>query len=106
MSTITYQTRQMSFEDIKPKRLTKYIKILNVLGSEQLTAREIMQRIGARDMNEVRPRITELVKEYHEIIVCGEKYDTATNRTVALFRRATEQEKIELDNMNHIPNID
>lgn len=105
MNTTTLKTRQLSFEDIKPKRLTKYIKILNVLGSEALTAREIMQRTGARDMNEVRPRITELVKEYHEIIVCGEKHDNATNRTVALFRRATEQEKLELDNMNHIPRL-
>lgn len=103
---ITERTRRESNEKIKPTKLTKYIKILNVLGSQQLTAREIMKRTGARDMNEVRPRITELVKDYHEIIVCGEKYDEATNRTVALFRRATEQEKLELDNMNHIPVID
>lgn len=105
---ITEKTRQLSFEDIKPQRLTKYIKILNVLGNEQLTAREIMKRVGARDMNEVRPRITELCKEYHEMIACGEKLDNETNRTVAIFRRTTEQEKIrlmELDNMNHIPQI-
>lgn len=104
--SITSQTRQLSFEDIKPKRLTKYIKILNVLGNEQLTAREIMKRIGARDMNEVRPRITELCKEYHEMVACGEKFDNETRRTVAVFRRTTEQEKMELDNIKHIPTID
>lgn len=103
---ITQKTRQLSFEDIKPKRLTKYIKILNVLGNEQLTAREIMKRTDARDMNEVRPRITELCKDYHEMIACGEKLDNETNRTVAIFRRTTEQEKMELDNMDHIPRID
>lgn len=103
---ITQQTRQLSFNDIKPKRLTKYIKILNVLGNKQLTAREIMKRTGARDMNEVRPRITELCKDYHEMIACGEKLDNETNRTVAIFRRTTEQEKMELDNMEHIPRID
>ena len=30
---ITQQTRQLSFEDIKPKRLTKYMQILEIIGS-------------------------------------------------------------------------
>lgn len=34
-------TRQLSFEDIKPKKLTKYIQILEVLGNREMTAREI-----------------------------------------------------------------
>ena len=106
MNNITYQTRQLSFEDIKPKRLTKYIKILETLGNNQLTAREIKDRMGAREMNEVRPRITELCKEYHEMIACGKKIEKETNRTVAIFRRTTEQEKMELDNINHIPRIE
>ena len=27
------ETRQMSFEDIKPKRLTKYMQILEIIGN-------------------------------------------------------------------------
>lgn len=105
MSYITEKTRRLSNEEKKKNKLTNYIKILNVLGNEQLTAREIRDRVGAKEMNEVRPRITELCKEYHEMIACGEKLDNETNRTVAIFRKTTEQEKMELDNMNHIPSI-
>lgn len=35
------ETRQMSFEDIKPKRLTKYMQILEILNNREMTAREI-----------------------------------------------------------------
>lgn len=99
MNAITMQTRRLSHEKKKKNKLTNYIKILNVLGNEELTAREIKERVGATEMNEVRPRITELCKDYHEMIACGEKYDAGTNRTVALFRRTTKEEKERLDNL-------
>ena len=35
------ETRQMSFEDIKPKRLTKYMQILEIIDNREMTAREI-----------------------------------------------------------------
>ena len=38
---ITHETRQMSFEDIKPKRLTKYMQILEIIDNREMTAREI-----------------------------------------------------------------
>ena len=112
MNNISYQTRQLSFEDIKPKRLTKYMQILEIIDNKEMTAREIeteMNRKGYSkyyDMNHVRPRLTELVKEYHELVECNTKEDYITHKQVAVYRKATELEKMELDNENHIPRID
>lgn len=109
---ITLMTRQMSFEDIKPKRLTRYLEILEILGNKEMTAREIETIRSEKykpknfDMNHVRPRLTELVKEYHELIECGAKKDYETGKTVAIYRKATEEEKIKIENENHIPYID
>ena len=109
---ITAITRQLSFEDIKPKRLTKYLQILEIIDNNQMTAREVETEMNRRkystffDMNHVRPRMTELVKEYHELIECGTKRDELTNKSVAVYRKTTDLEKMELENENHIPRID
>lgn len=101
--------RQMSFEDIKPKRLTKYMQIIEILGNREMTAREIeneMCKLGYStyfDMNHVRPRLTELANEWHEIIECGSKEDYITHKRVAVYRKTTDQEKMELENIEHIP---
>lgn len=77
-----------------------------------MTAREIeaeMNRQGYSkyfDMNHVRPRLTELANEYHELVECGTKVDYVTKRSVAVYRRATEEEKMISKNMQHIPNIE
>lgn len=104
---ITQETRQLSFEDIKPKRLTKYMQILEIIDNREMTAREIEAEMNKRkyskyfDMNHVRPRLTELVNEYHELVECGTKEDYLTKKNVAIYRRATEVEKMMLDNENH-----
>lgn len=106
------ETRQMSFEDIKPKRLTKYMQILEIIGNREMTAREIEDEMNKKgyskyfDMNHVRPRLTELVNEYHELIECRTKVDYVTKKSVAVYKKATEQEKMEAENMQHIPNIE
>ena len=57
---ITHETRQMSFEDIKPKRLTKYIQILEIIDNREMTAREIEAEMNQKgyskyfDMNHVK----------------------------------------------------
>ena len=105
------ETRQMSFEDIKPKRLTKYMQILEIISDKEMTAREIEAEMNKHgyskyfDMNHVRPRLTELVYEYHELVECGTKVDYVTNKNVAVYKKATEQEKMEAENMQHIPYI-
>ena len=109
---ITAETRQLSFEDIKPKRLTKYIQILEIIDNKKMTAREVEIEMNKRgyskffDMNHVRPRLTELVNEYHELIECGVKKDEVTHKSVAVYRKTTAEEKMKLDNEKHIPRID
>lgn len=103
------ETRQMSFEDIKPKRLTKYMQILEIIDNREMTAREIETEMNRHryskyfDMNHVRPRLTELVKEYHELVECGVKEDNVTHKNVAVYRKATEGEKWAMANESHIP---
>jgi len=117
---ITNKTRAMSYMATQPDAVTRRAQILATIGDKKMTAREIAKEMKQKDMNYVRPRITELVKEYHELIECGEVYDMETNRTVTLFRKTTKEEKKELDdlankklvkkmveeNMDHIPIID
>lgn len=101
------ETRQMSFEDIKPKRLTKYMQILEIISDKKMTAREIETEMNKKkystyfDMNHVRPRLTELVYEYHEIVEDGTKEDYITHKKVAVYRKATEFEKMMMENENH-----
>ena len=41
------ETRQLSFEDIKPQKRTKYMQILEILGERKMTAREIEKEMNA-----------------------------------------------------------
>lgn len=107
------ETRQMSFEEIKPKRLTKYMQILEIIADRKMTAREIeveMNRKGYStyfDMNHVRPRLTELVNEYHELVEENEtREDYVTHKQVAVYRKATKLEKMVAQNMSHVPRLD
>lgn len=68
MSILTMQTRQMSFEDIKPKKKIRYQQILDRLISGPKTAKEVavelfdLQLIPGTDRNYTAPRLTELAK--------------------------------------------
>lgn len=105
------ETRQLSFEDIKPKRLTKYMQILEIIDNREMTAREIETEMNKRgysryfDMNHVRPRLTELVNEYHELVECDTREDYVTHKQVAVYRKATEAEKWSMANECHIPYV-
>lgn len=65
---ITVMTRQMSFEDIKPKRKKRYEEILDRLMSGPKTAKEIavelyeLGLIPSTERNYTAPRLTELEK--------------------------------------------
>lgn len=85
MNQITKETRLESFLQISPN--TRYSEILNILGSNEMTARQITQRLGKLDGNYCKPRLTELVhKGILEVV--GKAYDKATERNVAVYRRA------------------
>ena len=108
---ITEQTRKESYEKIKPRKFTRYMQILEVLGNKKMTAREIekeMLRMGfvkSFDMNHVRPRLNELENKFYEVIEEEKRYDFETNVSVTVYRKTTEQEKMELENNAHIPQI-
>ena len=63
---------------------TRHSQVLRALRQGPATARTVMKRCGYTDMNQVRPRITELkkVRRVYEMsdVVCPE-----TNKSVALF---------------------
>lgn len=68
MSTITHQTRQLSFEDIQLKKKIRYEQILNRLIKGKKTAKEIavelfeLKLIPNEERNYTAPRLTELEK--------------------------------------------
>jgi hypothetical protein len=83
---ITEETRNESF--LKTDRATRRSVILAALGDEELTARELLSRIGFNDMNFVRPRLTELMQS-GRVEAAGKKWDKITERNVTVFRRKT-----------------
>lgn len=68
MSTITHQTRQLSFEDMQLKKKMRYEQILNRLIKGNKTAKEIavelfeLKLIPNAERNYTAPRLTELEK--------------------------------------------
>lgn len=85
---ITQETRLESYF-IAP-RAKRYRMILEVLEGREMTANEIRKVLGFRDLNAVRPRLTEL-KAIGKIKAVGKKYDFDTGRTVAVFKVVDDQ---------------
>lgn len=87
---ICKQTRRESFKTLKPN--ARYKQILDVLkNGEELTAREIMQRLNYTDTNTVKPRLTEL-RMMNMVKVIGKRKCTVTGVTVAVYK-IVEDEK-------------
>lgn len=105
--TITYETRQMSFEDIKEKQKIRYIQILNRLDKPK-TAKEIavemfdLGLIPSTERNYTSPRLTELEKMGYVRVADKKKCDY-TGKTVAVYSRTLKG--FEVLNYNHIPRI-
>lgn len=105
---ITYETRQMSFEDIKEKQKIRYIQILDRLNKPK-TAKEIAVELydlgitPSTERNYTAPRLTELEKMGY-VKAIDKKKCQYTGKTVAVYER-TENGFIAI-NMNHIPRSD
>lgn len=83
INTITKQTRNESL-GLTDKQ-TRYKEILGILKKENnLTAREICYKLGYRDLNAVKPRLTEL-KEKGIVMASDIKKDNLTSRNVAAY---------------------
>ena len=83
---ITEQCRRESF--YQTDRKTRREVVLDAL-TEPMTAREILHKVlpFSSDMNAVRPRITELIKQ-GKVTECDRKFDDLTGRTVTVFKKA------------------
>ena len=88
---ITQQTRQLSYEDIKPKRQVRYDMILDRL-TEPKTAKELavelyeLGLIPSTERNYTSPRLTELEK-LGIIKVIGKKKCKYTGKMVAIYAK-------------------
>lgn len=106
---ITTQTRQLSFEDIKPKRKIRYQQILDRLITGTKTAKEIavelfdLELIPSTERNYTAPRLTELEK-MGLVKVIDKRKCQYTGKTVAVYEITPEG--IEKRYMEHIPRID
>lgn len=106
---ITKQTRQESYEDIKPKRKIRYEQILDRLDKPK-TAKEIAVElydlgiIPSTERNYTAPRLTEL---WHKGVVeiIGKKRCNHTGKMVAVYQKANDVKRMQEEYMNHIPNL-
>lgn len=86
----TYETRAESHESINKQE--RYRQILEILGDNEMTAKEIaveMHRRGytpTSERNFSAPRLTELLKQ-GKVDVIGKKSCRYTNKTVSVFAR-------------------
>lgn len=83
MNNITQETRQESY--LKTETGERCRMILNTL-DKPMTARQIAYRLGFKDLNNVKPRISEMLRK-GTVEVVGKAYDEATERNVAVYRR-------------------
>jgi hypothetical protein len=92
---ITQLTRQLSFEDIKPKRKIRYEQILDRLLGGIKTAKEIavelyeLGLIPSTERNYTSPRLTELEKMGLVQVINKKKCDY-TGKTVAVYQITPE----------------
>ena len=90
-SKATEQTRRESNK--KTNRKNMYYNVVKVLGIGTMTAREIAEKLYSKGAIAyparavIQPRITELVED-GKLVVVGKKFDCATNRNVAVYKRA------------------
>lgn len=88
---LTYETRQLSFEDIKDKRQRRYNQILDRLDKPK-TAKEIavelfdLGLIPSTERNYTSPRLTELEK-MGIVKAIGKKKCDYTGKMVAVYER-------------------
>ena len=107
MNTITFRTRHQSYEDMQEHLSERHKQILEILKDKEMTTREIAQELYKRhyintaDVNNARPRITEL-ESLGFVTADKTKKCSVTNKEVAVYRTTTEIEKMILENENHI----
>lgn len=111
MNTITFKTRHKSYEDMLEHLSERHKQILEILKDREMTTREIAQELFNRkytntsDVNNARPRITEL-ESLGFVKTDKTKKCNITNKEVAVYRETTNIEKMMIRNRNHYPVLD
>lgn len=111
MNTITFMTRHKSYKEMQEHLSERHKQVLEVLKDKEMTTREIAQELYKRnftntsDVNNARPRITEL-EDLGFVTTDKTKKCSITNKEVAVYRETTETEKMVITNINHIPRLD
>jgi hypothetical protein len=91
---ITYETRHDSHEKVNKEK--RYMQIKDILGDNEMTAREVATELYKRgfttstDRNNAAPRLTELVDKC-EVEIAGKKFDEQTGRNVATYKIIAKQ---------------
>ena len=92
MNTITMETRRESHDIIKPGKAQRRVQILDVMGTDALTADEVIDRMLERgslrypDRNSVAPRLTEMEQD-GILRVIGKRDSARSGRKIAIYRR-------------------
>ena len=101
-------TRQLSLEDIKPKKKIRYMQILDRLVYGNKTAKEIAVELfdlgfTNSERNTTAPRLTELEKMGY-VEETAKKTCEYTGKAVTVYK--IKQKGYEAVNYNHIPRVD
>lgn len=108
MNIITFMTRHKSYKDMQEHLSERHKHVLEILQDKEMTTREIAQELYKRhytntaDVNNARPRITEL-ESLGFVTSDKSKKCNVTNKEVAIYRMTTDFEKMIFENENHIP---
>ncbi|MGN1269373.1 MAG: hypothetical protein ACI4UU_00665 [Clostridia bacterium] len=108
MNIITFRTRHQSYKDMLEHLSERHKQILEILKNKEMTTREVAQELYKRhytntaDVNNARPRITEL-ESLGFVTTDKAKKCSVTNKEVAVYRETTEAEKWAMANESHIP---
>lgn len=98
MNVVTFKTRHQSYEEMLEHLSERHKQILEILKDKEMTTREIAQELYKRhytnttDVNNARPRITEL-ESLGFVTTDKTKKCSTTNKEVAVYRETTEAEK-------------
>lgn len=80
---ITKECRLEAWFKCEPQKRCR--AILEAMGHEELTARQIAGKLGFKDLNAVKPRLSEMVQRGN-LVVVGKTKDYKTGRSVSVFK--------------------
>ena len=92
---VTHTTKAIAEEEIKPTKALRYKQILEILGDNTMTAKEVAVEMYKRgytdstDRNCSAPRLTELMYKM-KVEAIGKKKCQYTGKTVAVYRRVVD----------------